>query len=102
MLSTLSKSVLGATLLAACLGPGAARAAITVYDQILGTTPAAVANPNVDSFTNCLAAEGCMGNSGLVDTVGGNLPNTLTFTFSLSAAQVAAVNAGPGTLGMLT
>ena len=103
MTSTLSKSVLGATLLASslCIWPSALQA-LTVYDQILTTSPAAVANPNVSSFTNCLAAEGCLGRAGLVDTVGGNLPDTIPFVFSLSAAELAAVTGGPGALGTLT
>jgi predicted RecA/RadA family phage recombinase len=103
MRSTLDKAVLGATLIASALWtcPEAARAA-TIFDQTLATIPAAVVNPNAGSFTNCLAAEGCMGNDGLVDTLGGNLPDTLTFTFTLSAAQVTALTSSPGALGTLT
>lgn len=104
MSSTLGKSVLGATLLASslCIWPGAVQAAVIVYDQTLTTSPVAVANPSVGSFTNCLAAEGCMGNNGLVDTAGGNLPDTIPFVFSLTPSELAAVLGGSGALGTLT
>jgi hypothetical protein len=109
MLITWTRSVLcGATLIAASLTTLPSRAhvvpagPVTVYDEVLTTSPAAVANPNVSSFANCLAAEGCLGRDGLVDVAGGNLPDTLTFTFSLTPAEVAAVMGGAGTQGTLT
>jgi hypothetical protein len=108
MLITRTRSVLCATLLAASLTTLPSRAhpvttqPVTVYDQVLTTSPAAVVNTNVSSFTNCLAAEGCMGRAGLVDVAGGNLPNTISFTFSLTPAELAAVLGGAGTLGTLT
>lgn len=97
MPSTLRNPLLAAALLAASCAQ-----ALTLYDVTLTTSPAAVANPNVGSFTNCLAAEGCMGRDGLVDVAGGNLPDSLPFTFTLSAAQIAAINAGVGVTGTLT
>ena len=105
MLSTLSKSVLGATIVvsAAALWPGETQAGPILYDKTLMTSPAAVANPNVASFVNCLAAEGCLGRAGLVDTpAGGNLPNTIPFLFTLTAAEVAAVTGTAGVVGTLT
>jgi len=70
--------------------------ATIIYDQTLTTTPPAVAT-TVGTFTNCLAAQGCFGTAGLVDTpAGGNLPNFFTFNFSITPAQIAAVN-NPGT-----
>jgi hypothetical protein len=103
MRSTLHQAVLGAALLggALCVWPSMADA-VTLFDQTLTTVPPAVVNPDVGSFTNCLAAEGCMGHVGLVDTVGGNLPDTLSFTFTLTPAQVTALTSTPGESGALT
>lgn len=73
-----------------------------LYNQTLGTTPPAVVNsdPNFP-FTNCLAAEGCFGNDGLVDAPGGNLPDTFTFTFTLTPADIILINSTPD-FGLLT
>jgi hypothetical protein len=98
MPSTLRNSLLAAALLACSCAQ-----ALTIYDVTLTTSPVAVANPNVDNFFNCLAAEGCMGRDGtLVDVPGGNLPDALPFTFALSAAQVAAITGGVGVTGTFT
>jgi hypothetical protein len=74
-----------------------------LYTQTLTTTPPAVVNtdPNFP-FTNCVAAEGCFGNAGLVDTPStGNMPDTFTFTFTLTAADIALINSTPD-FGVLT
>ena len=56
---------------------------------------------STDSFANCLAAEGCLGKPGLVDT-GGSLPlHPISFDFTLTAAERTAV-AGAGGVGILT
>lgn len=74
-----------------------------LYTQTLVTTPAAVVNadPNF-GFDNCVAAEGCFGKPGLVDTPGGNLPDTFTFTFTLTAAEIALINTTTPDFGVLT
>ena len=61
---------------------GMALAFSTFYTQTLGTTPRAVVDTDPGfPFTNCIAAEGCFGKAGQVDTpVGGNLPAAFTFT----------------------
>jgi len=98
MSSQSSNSVVCAALIAVAglVCPGVSQAAFVVYDQTLHTSPQAVANPNAGDFGNCLAAEGCFGKNGLVDTTGGDFPSSLAFVFSLTAAQVASITAGPG------
>ena len=104
MTSQLNRSIVCATLIAAAafVWPSVSQATFVAFDQILHTSPAAVANPNAGSFTNCLAAEGCFGKGTNVDTPGGNFPATLSFTFSLTPAQVASITGGPGAQGTLT
>jgi hypothetical protein len=68
-----------------------------LYTQTLTTTPQAVANadPNFP-LTNCVAAEGCFGTAGLVDTpAGGNMPGVFTLNFTLTAADIALINSTP-------
>ncbi|MGH8652555.1 MAG: choice-of-anchor Q domain-containing protein [Gammaproteobacteria bacterium] len=62
--------------------------------------PIAVATAT-DDFVNCLASEGCLGKPGLVDSFGSNPIGPISFDFTLTAAQVAAVNAATGR-GILT
>jgi hypothetical protein len=103
MPSKLNRPVLAAVILASSAGVACFNAqAATLFDQTLTTNPPAVVNPNVGSFTNCLASEGCMGHDGLVDVAGGNLPNTLPFTFSLTPAQASAITASSNATGTLT
>lgn len=79
----------------------------TLYARILfqGTdtsngqlVPRAVATAT-DSFLNCLAAEGCLGKPGLVDTGGSDPVGPIAFDFSISPAEIAAVSQ-PG-MGLL-
>jgi PEP-CTERM motif len=94
---------LSAVLAGLLLAYSGATLGAVIYNRTLGTTPAAITNtdPNF-GFNNCLAAQGCFGNAGLVDTpAGGNLPNFFTFNFTLTPAEVTAVTSSPGT-GLLT
>src|SRR5262249_15470730 len=49
-----------------------------------------------DSFTNCLAAEGCLGKPGNVDTGGSNPIHPISFDFDVSASELAALAGVPG------
>jgi hypothetical protein len=85
----------------ACIGtlPPGAQAAI-VYTQ---TIVEALATPSfLDDFSNCRNNQGCLGKTGQVfDAAGnalaiGNLPDTLLYTFTLTPAEISAINAQPG------
>lgn len=95
-------SLLGtaALALAAAVSPRTGQAAAILYDQTI--TTGAIANPNVNSFTNCLAAEGCLGKAGLVDVAGGNLPDTIPYTFTFTTGQTAAVTHAANLVGTFT
>jgi hypothetical protein len=62
--------------------------------------PRAVATA-LDDFPNCLAAEGCLGKQPNVDVGGSDPIPPISFDFSLTPAQVAAVTGSPGR-GVLT
>ena len=93
------RTVAGAILLAAGLPLAPAQAAI-VYTQTIVNPLAAVSV--LDSFTNCRDSEGCLGKTGQVfDAAGnalavGNLADTLLYTFTLTQADIDAINANPG------
>ena len=85
-----------ALLVAASILPGIAKALPIVYDMTLGTTPAAVATPLAPgNFANCVASEGCFATAGLSDVMGGNMPDTFTFAFPFSAAQIGLITGNP-------
>jgi PEP-CTERM motif len=59
----------------------------------------AVTNPNINGLNNCLASEGCMG---INVTPANSIPvQDFTLTFTVTAAQLAAISAGTGS-GTLT
>jgi hypothetical protein len=85
-----------ALLVAVPVLPGTAKALPVVYDMTLGTTPAAVATPLAPgNFANCVAAEGCFATAGLNDVAGGNMPDTFTFAFPFSAAEIGLITGSP-------
>ncbi|HMC15742.1 MAG TPA: PEP-CTERM sorting domain-containing protein, partial [Albitalea sp.] len=81
------------------LSPGLARA-VVLYSQTIDNPLATVTT--LDSFTNCRANEGCLGKTGQVfDAAGnvlavGNLTDTILYTFTLTQAEINAINANPG------
>jgi len=93
------RTVAGAFLLAVGLPLAPAQAAI-VYSQSIVNPLATVTT--LDSFTNCRDSEGCLGKTGQVfDAAGnalavGNLADTLLYTFTLTQAEIDAINANPG------
>lgn len=97
--SKLMRGITSSILLAATLPFGAASAAV-VFTQTI-TNPLATVS-TLDDFTNCRDNEGCLGRAGQVfnsvgaPIAGGNLPNTISFTFSLSGAELTAIAANPG------
>jgi PEP-CTERM motif-containing protein len=92
-------------LLGAALPFGSAGAAI-IYTQTI-VNPLAIVS-TLDDFSNCRDSQGCLGKTGLVfDAAGnalavGNLPDTILFTFTLGAVELAAVNANPGQTATLS
>ena len=93
------RTVAGSILLAAMLSPGLARA-VVLYSQTIDNPLATVTT--LDSFTNCRANEACLGKTGQVfDAAGnalavGNLTDTILYTFTLTQAEINAINANPG------
>jgi CSLREA domain-containing protein len=72
-----------------------------LFEGKIGSTPVPRAVPTtLDSFLNCLAAEGCLAKPGFVDMGGSNPIGPITFSFAVSAAERAAV-AGADGLGVL-
>lgn len=65
-------------------------------DTVIGALLPRAVGSFTDSFTNCLAAEGCLGKPGLVDTGGSNPIHPVSFDFSVSAAERAALAGIPG------
>ena len=92
-------TVAGSILLAAVLPSGLARA-VVLYSQTIDNPLATVST--LDSFTNCRENEGCLGKTGQVfDAAGnplavGNLTDTILYTFTLTQAEIDAINANPG------
>jgi len=92
-------------LLYATLPLGSARAEV-VYTQTIINPLATVSTLN--DFTNCRANEGCLGKTAQVfDAAGnalvvGNLTDTILYTFTLTAGEIAAINASPGGTGTLS
>jgi CSLREA domain-containing protein len=70
-------------------------------DTVTGLTLPRAAQTTVASFTNCLAAEGCLGKPGVVDTGGSNPLHPIAFDFPVTAAERAAL-AGISGFGVLT
>ena len=69
-----------------------------LYSETLGTAIPAVSTPLAPGvFANCKAAEGCYATAGNNDVVGGNMPDTFTFPFNFTAAQIAQITGGPVT-----
>jgi hypothetical protein len=88
----------------------AAAFAAPIFDNTINTTSTAfaVTPSTVSSFQNCFTSFGCMGKAGFVwdDPVNLNpaaastIPATIPFSFTLSAAEKAALLAAPaGTVG---
>jgi len=84
-----------------------------VYDSTIntGSTAYAVTGPTVSNFVNCFTSLGCMGNAGavwdnpinLTPSAVRTIPATIGFSFTLTAAQKAAVLAAPaGTVGQFS
>jgi hypothetical protein len=92
-------AVAGSALAVAWLSLAPAQAAV-VYTQTIVNPLATVST--LDSLTNCRDSEGCLGRTGLVfDSAGnplaaGNLTDTNLYTFTLTPADITAVNANPG------
>jgi hypothetical protein len=92
------QAIAGSVLLAALL-PAPAHAA-PVYSQTIIDPLATVST--LDDFTNCRDNEGCLGKTGQVfDAAGnalavGNLTDTILYTFTLTQADIDAINANPG------
>lgn len=85
-----------ALLLAVSVLPGIAKALPILYDVTLGTAIPAVATSLLPGdFTNCKAAEGCYATAGNNDVLGGNMPDTFTFAFPFSAAQIGLITGNP-------
>ena len=77
-----------------------------VYTQAIVNPLATVSA--LDSFTNCRDSEGCLGKTGQVfDSAGnalavGNLTDTILYMFTLTQADIDAINANPGGTGTLS
>jgi hypothetical protein len=70
-------------------------------DTVTGLVVPKAVGTQTASFTNCLAAEGCLGKPGNVDSGGSNPIHPIAFDFSISAAERAAMAGIPG-VGILT
>jgi len=98
-------AVIGCLIFAALLPFGSAHAAL-IYSQTINNPLATVSV--LDDFSNCRDSQRCLGKPGLVfDAAGnpiaaGNLPDTLSFAFTLTAGEIAAINANPGGAGTLS
>jgi hypothetical protein len=75
--------------------------ASVIYTQTIVNVLATVST--LDDFTNCRDSQGCLGKTGQVfDAAGnalavGNLTDTILYTFTLTPADIDAINANAGT-----
>jgi len=77
-----------------------------IYSQTIINPLATVST--LDDFSNCRDNEGCLGKTGQVfDAAGnplpvGNLTDTILYTFTLTPAEIDAINANPGQTATLS
>src|SRR5438874_1455082 len=81
-------------LLAAMAAGGAS--ALALPRTVTGLLVPKAVGTSTDSFTTCLAAEGCLGKPAVVDTGGSNPIHPVAFDFTVSAAERAALAGIPG------
>jgi len=103
--SRLLRGSTASILLAAALPFGSADAD-AIYSQTIINPLATVST--LDDFSNCRDNEGCLGKTGQVfDAAGnplpvGNLTDTILYTFTLTPAEIDAINANPGQTATLS
>jgi hypothetical protein len=96
---------IASSLAAATLWPAPVHAT-AIFTQTIVNPLATVST--LDDFSNCRDNQGCLGKTGQVfDAAGnplavGNLTDTLTYTFTLTPAEIADIAANPAGIGTLS